>query len=275
MMLSSTKYILKQNSKTFYIASLFLPKNIKKKVLSVYAFCRLYDDNVDHERSVNTLDLEKKVLGFGIEKKVVDQLKEGIDSDMYSNRISSTGDLLNYCYKVAGCVGIMMCDVLNINDRRAKYHAIDLGIAMQITNICRDIKEDFSINRIYLPKDKISKSEMIERDQEKLFIATCDLIALSDKYYESALEGIKYIPFNTRFSILFALYMYQEIGIKIKRNKKRFLDKKPNTTKIDKLRVFTKTVFIFLYKYLLCSPKDHNHLLHSSLKGLPNIHESL
>ena len=274
-MTKSNKNILKKNSKTFYIASFFLPKNIKKKVLSVYAFCRLYDDNVDHERVVNTIDLENKVISLGIDKKVVDQLKEGIDSDMYSNRISSSEDLLNYCYKVAGCVGIMMCDVLNITDRRAKYHAIDLGIAMQITNICRDIKEDFSMNRVYLPKDKISKDEFLSKDQNKLFQTTCDLISLSDTYYESALEGIKYIPLNTRFSILYALKLYQEIGFKIKRNKKTFLHQKPNTTKIDKLKVFIKTAFIFVYKYLSCTPKDHNQSLHSSLKGLPNTHERL
>ena len=101
----SSKNILKQNSKTFHIASLFLPNNIKKKVLSVYAFCRLYDDNVDHRRSISTSDLEQKIKSFGIDEKVIAQLKEGIDSDMYSNRISSMDDLLNYCYKVAGCVG--------------------------------------------------------------------------------------------------------------------------------------------------------------------------
>ena len=274
-MIDSSNHILKKNSKTFHIASLFLPKSIKKKVLSVYAFCRLYDDNVDHERSVNTTDLENKIISFGIDKNVINQLKEGIDSDMYSNSISSSEDLLNYCYKVAGCVGIMMCDVLNINDRRAKYHAIDLGIAMQITNICRDIKEDFSMTRIYLPRDKISKSEMVSKDNNKLFRTTCELISLSDTYYESALQGIKYIPLRSRFSILFALKLYQEIGFKIKKNEKIFLHQKPNTTKIDKLRIFIKTLFIFLYKYLLCSPKDHNQSLHSSLKGLPNTHEKL
>jgi phytoene synthase len=274
-MAESSNHILKKNSKTFFIASLFLPKNIKKKVFSVYAFCRLYDDNVDHRLSVNTSELEKKVRSFGIDEKVIGHLKEGIDSDMYSNRISSMEDLLNYCYKVAGCVGIMMCDVLNITDTRAKYHAIDLGIAMQITNICRDIKEDFSMNRIYLPKDKITKSEMVSRESNKLFQTTCELIALSNRYYESALEGIKYIPLNTRFSILFALMMYQQIGFKIRNNEESFIIKKANTTKIDKFLVFIKTVFIFIYRYLLCTPKDHNQSLHSSLQGLPNTHERL
>ena len=274
-MVESSNHILKQNSKTFHVASLFLPKNIKKKVLSVYAFCRLYDDNVDHKRSVNTSELEEKIRSFGIDEKVIAQLKEGIDSDMYSNRISSMEDLLNYCYKVAGCVGIMMCDVLNITDRRAKYHAIDLGIAMQITNICRDIKEDFSMSRIYLPKDIITKSEMVSRKNNKLFQTTCELIALSNRYYESALEGIKYIPLNTRFSILFALMLYQQIGFKIKNNEESFIIKKANTTKIDKFLVFIKTSFIFVYKYLLCTPKDHNQSLHSSLKGLPNTNERL
>ena len=114
---------------------------------------------------------------------------------------------------------------------------------------------------------------MVSKDNNKLFRTTCQLISLSDTYYESALEGIKYIPLNTRFSILFALKLYQEIGLKIKKNEKIFLHQKPNTTKIDKFRVFIKTTFIFIYKYLLCSPKDHDQSLHSSLKGLPNTHE--
>ena len=82
----------------------------------------------------------------------------------------------------------------NIKNKEAKYHAIDLGIAMQITNICRDINEDFLMNRVYLPKDKISKDEIYNHDNDKIYEVTSDLIRLSNDYYSSALEGVKYIP---------------------------------------------------------------------------------
>ena len=88
-------------------------------------------------------------------------MKSGINSDKEFARIESISELLRYSYRVAGCVGIMMCDVLGIKNPNAKYHAIDLGIAMQLTNICRDIKEDFLIDRIYLPREIISDEETL------------------------------------------------------------------------------------------------------------------
>ena len=81
--MDNNKNILKKNSKTFYVASLFLPKTTRNKVLTVYAFCRLYDDNVDCERSIDTKDLENSIKRYGIETPVINQLKEGISSDMY------------------------------------------------------------------------------------------------------------------------------------------------------------------------------------------------
>jgi phytoene synthase len=271
--MDNNKNILKKNSKTFYVASLFLPKKTRDKVLTVYAFCRLYDDNVDCERSIDTKDLENSIKRYGIETPVINQLKDGISSDMYSGHITSFNDLLNYCYKVAGCVGIMMCDVLDIKNKEAKYHAIDLGIAMQITNICRDINEDLLMNRVYLPKDKISKDEILNHDNDKIYEVTSDLIRLSNDYYSSALEGIKYIPLGSRFSILYALQLYKEIGHKILKNKKTFVLNKVNTSKFDKVKILVKTFYMFVSQYLFCSPKNHNQSLHSSLKGLPNTHE--
>ena len=139
--------ILKENSKTFYTASKLLPNVVRDDVIKIYAFCRTYDDNADLSLSSNTTELENAVRDLGIEHTIIEQLKEGIDSDKQFERISTLDDLIVYSYKVAGCVGIMMCDVLGIKNSKAKYHAIDLGIAMQITNICRDIMDDFSINR--------------------------------------------------------------------------------------------------------------------------------
>jgi phytoene synthase len=271
--MDENKNILKKNSRTFYVASLFLPKHIRDRVLTVYAFCRLYDDNVDHERSIDTKALEADIKKYGIDPRVINQLKEGISSDMYSGRMTSFEDLLNYCYKVAGCVGIMMCDVLDIKNKQAKYHAIDLGIAMQLTNICRDISEDFLMNRVYLPKDRITEDQISSNNNDKIYQVASDLIKVSNEYYSSAMEGIKYIPMTSRFSILYSLLLYQEIGHKILKNKKTFVTNKVNTSKYDKAKLLVKTFFIFITKYLFCSPKNHNQSLHSSLKGLPNIHE--
>ena len=269
----TAKRILKNNSKTFYLASLFLPKAVKKNVYTVYAYCRLYDDNVDLKKSDSTHELENKLISLGIEQRVIDQLKSGINSDKEFARIESISELLRYSYRVAGCVGIMMCDVLGIKNPKAKYHAIDLGIAMQLTNICRDIKEDFLIDRIYLPREIISDEEFKLNNKSKVFSCVKDIIMLADEYYDSALKGVAFIPLNSRFSILYALKLYQSIGHKILTNKEISLDKKINTTKFDKLIIFIKTSALFISQYLLPGSVEHNNRLHKSLTGLPHIHE--
>lgn len=269
----TAKKILKNNSKTFYLASLFLPDAVKKNVYTVYAYCRLYDDNVDLNKSDSTQELENKLISLGIEQRVIDQLKSGINSDKEFTRIESISELLRYSYRVAGCVGIMMCDVLDIKNPNAKYHAIDLGIAMQLTNICRDIKEDFSIDRIYLPRDIISDEDFKLNNKSKVFSCVKDIIKLADEYYESALKGIPFIPLNSRFSILYALKLYQSIGHKILTNKETSIDRKINTTKFDKLIIFLKTSVLFIFQYLLPASAEHNNRLHKSLTGLPYIDE--
>ncbi|MEL0258318.1 MAG: squalene/phytoene synthase family protein, partial [Gammaproteobacteria bacterium] len=99
----TTKKILKNNSKTFYLASLFLSDAVKKNVYTVYAYCRLYDDNVDLNKSDSTQELENKLISLGIEQRVIDQLKSGINSDKEFTRIESISELLRYSYRVAGC----------------------------------------------------------------------------------------------------------------------------------------------------------------------------
>ena len=106
--------VLKTNSKTFYVASKLLPKYIRDDVFKIYSFCRLYDDNVDLDRSDDTNDLEEYILQLGIDGNVIKELKNGINSDINHSGIEDLDELLTYSYKVAGCVGLMMCDVLSI-----------------------------------------------------------------------------------------------------------------------------------------------------------------
>ena len=172
------EHVLKSNSKTFYIASKLLPKYIRNDVFKVYSFCRLYDDNVDLDRKDDTNDLEEYILKLGIDGSVIRELKNGINSDINHSGIDDVGDLLKYSYKVAGCVGLMMCDVLSIKDSLARYYAIDLGIAMQLTNICRDVFIDHRDGRIYLPSTMLNGNEISSMTDDEILKVVTKLILL-------------------------------------------------------------------------------------------------
>ena len=264
-----------QHSKTFSFASVFLPNTIKYDVFKMYEFCRSYDDSADKNESLHDDTLENEVHKLKINKNAINQLKLGIDSDRNFQRFINMDDLIIYSYRVAGCVGIMMCDILNVKNSNDRYYAIDLGIAMQITNICRDIFEDASNNRIYIPKEIMPDDNLKSVDDTKLFEYVCSLHYFSEKYYTSALNGISSIPLKSRFSILLALRLYQAIGRKILKNKNLFFEKKINTTKSEKVIIFLKCFFEFCFFHLLDLEKKHNYELHSSLSGLPFIHEKI
>ena len=164
-------YVMKNHGKTFFWATAFLEKKTANNLYSVYAFCRRIDDLIDENPSSDTSykDFltaktawdESKYTGAFDELKSIDEdflpreevLKEflkGQTSDISHKQPDNINELLIYCYRVAGAVGLMVCDVIGIKDTRLKYFAIDLGIAMQLTNISRDVVEDSKINRFYI-----------------------------------------------------------------------------------------------------------------------------
>jgi phytoene synthase len=248
MALIKNTSLIKKNSKTFYLASAFLPHNIKRKVLEVYAFCRLYDDIVDLKLDNNLDNLQPKIKHLNLNAKVIEQIKVGIDSDRNFKRYNNIHELIQYSYRVAGCVGLIMCELLKVKNLKHKYHAIDLGIAMQLTNICRDISEDLINGRVYIPKTMLPKDNISIKD-EAVFICINELLILSEKYYESALCGIKHIPIRSRFSILLALRLYQAIGkkIKINKNSKKHKIRIKNFSNFVVLIFFTKYLFLLLF----------------------------
>ena len=196
-------------AKSFNWAGFFLPKNIYHDCSKLYTFCRVLDDLVDEQTSLelrsekfnkikevfekgykeandrekligqNEYDLIVKNMIIiadknNIKKIILDDLIEGVSSDLKSKvYLRSVKDLLVYSYKVAGTVGIMMAKILNVNDTRSLKGAIDLGIAMQLTNIARDVIEDKKMNRQYIKSD----FENIE--------AT---LKLADMFYESSFK---------------------------------------------------------------------------------------
>ena len=228
-------------AKSFNWAGFFLPKNIYNDCTKLYAFCRVLDDIVDEKIDLeirkkkfneinniykNTYELDNKKSKYlgeneyeeivgeiidladnnNIKRIILDDLIEGIDSDLKIKvHFRSVKDLLVYSYRVAGTVGLMMAKILSVNDARALKGAIDLGIAMQLTNIARDVIEDQKMNRQYIKPD-------FENIKATLILA--------DMFYESSFSSMKKIPFKYRFAIIVARRVYRQIGKKIiqKRN---------------------------------------------------------
>tara|TARA_B100000686_G_scaffold185347_1_gene192183 strand:- start:288 stop:1139 length:852 start_codon:yes stop_codon:yes gene_type:complete len=214
-------------AKSFSWAGYFLPKKIYLKCSNLYDFCRTIDNIADDKGEI---DIKKsKLLDFknnfnnknyndpiiknmwslieeyGISTNIINDLFEGAESDLRNNvQITSKKDLLIYSYRVAGTVGLMMAKILNVKNKNSLKSAIDLGIAMQLTNISRDVLEDAENNRFY-----ISQS----------FEAIKETIKTADLFYESSFSSIKEIPLTFRFSILVARRIYRKIGHKILKKK--------------------------------------------------------
>ena len=212
--------LLKKHAKSFYWASFFLPKNALDKCSSLYNFCRTLDDIVDNNNNLvvkreNFLkfkkDFENKNLNNqiikdmwsvidseNISKQVVIDLFDGVETDLKEKVvINSKKDLLVYSYRVAGTVGLMMSKILNVKNREALKGAIDLGIAMQLTNIARDVCEDKARNRQYVDHN---------------FLAIREIIDESQSFYENSFKSISDIPIRSRFSVIVARRVYRKIG---------------------------------------------------------------
>jgi len=242
--MSNVNY-LAQFAKSFNWAGFFLPKNVYHDCSRLYAFCRVLDDLVDEKTNLElreqrfdeitniykkTYELDNNdrnilnqnehglivndmidlAYNNNIKRIILDDLIDGVGSDLKQKvYLRSVKDLLVYSYRVAGTVGLMMAKILSVSDTRSLKGAIDLGIAMQLTNIARDVIEDKKMNRQYIKPD----FENIE--------AT---LKLADMFYESSYTSIKKIPFKYRFAIIVARRVYRQIGRKIiqKRNMENY-----------------------------------------------------
>ena len=220
--MSNTNY-LSVYAKSFSWAGYFLPKEKLKECSALYDFCRVADNIADDgerienklkkftqfENEFNQKNLDNSVIKnmwdlieeFDISLKIVQDLLIGIKSDIKKEvKLNSKKDLLIYSYQVAGTVGLMMAKILKVNNKNSLKSAIDLGIAMQLTNISRDVIEDSKNNRFYIDEnfEKISST-----------------IKLADAFYDNSFYSIKDIPIGFRFSILVARRIYRKIGYKI------------------------------------------------------------
>ena len=212
--------LLKKHAKSFYWASFFLSSNTLDKCSSLYNFCRTLDDIVDDD---NNLEIKKEIFSKfkrdfenknlnnqiikdiwsvidneNISKQIIIDLFDGVETDLKEKVvINSKKDLLVYSYRVAGTVGLMMSKILKVKNKEALKGAIDLGIAMQFTNIARDVCEDKARNRQYIDHD---------------FLAIQKIISESQIFYENSFNSISNIPIRSRFSVIVARRIYRKIG---------------------------------------------------------------
>ena len=212
--------LLKKHAKSFYWASFFLSKDTVKKSISLYNFCRTLDDIADNvsdlknkkenfakfkkeflsKNSKNPIINEMKsiIKSENISEKIVLDLFDGIEMDLDENVIiNSKKDLLIYSYRVAGTVGLMMSKIFKVEDKEALRGAIDLGVAMQLTNIARDVIEDRKNKRHYIELKFSSIKKIIEE---------------SEVFYQKSFNSISKIPIRSRFSVIVARRVYKKIG---------------------------------------------------------------
>jgi len=260
----SDKTYLSVYAKSFSWAGFFLPKKTSNKCSTLYDFCRVVDNLADDDDEIESKEKKfelfekdfnqknfnnpiiKNMWGlieeYNISLEIVRDLLVGIKSDIKKTvKINSRKDLLIYSYRVAGTVGLMMAKILRVSKKNSLKSAIDLGIAMQLTNISRDVIEDFEKNRSYINKN---------------FEEISSTINLAETFYENSFYSIRDIPISFRFSILVARRVYRKIGHKIL-NKKNFNDYQnsgkvyvSNTEKILEtfLSIFDLIRLLFHYK---------------------------
>ncbi|MDC0975261.1 squalene/phytoene synthase family protein [Candidatus Pelagibacter sp.] len=262
-------------AKSFNWAGFFLPKQTYQKCSTLYNFCRVIDNIADDKGSVelkenkfknfennfNNKNFDDPIIKnmwdlineFNISLKIIHDLFEGIKSDIKEKvKLNSKKELLVYSYKVAGTVGLLMAKILNVSKKSSLKSAIDLGIAMQLTNISRDVIEDLSNNRSYI-------NENFEEIHSTLMLA--------EKFYENSFHSINEIPISFRFSILVARRVYRKIGYKILKKKTLENYRKSGKIYVSNIGKIIETFLsVFdLIKLLLINKNDenieHDHLL--------------
>ena len=218
-----SKNFLSIYAKSFNWAGFFLPKKTYQDCSDLYDFCRTLDDIADQDldlrikkkifeefkRDFESKNIENQIINkiyklikdFEISPKIIFDLFDGVESDLKEKvELKSNKDLIIYCYRVAGTVGLIMAKILNVKSKSSLKSAIDLGIAMQLTNIARDVVEDNKRNRNYIS----SNFETIK-----------GTLKLADKFYDNSFKSINEISLNNRFAILVARRVYRQIGNKI------------------------------------------------------------
>ena len=296
---ASVEGTLKRHGKSFHFAGKFLPRESFERCARLYKFCRFLDDLSDdspdpelaarklEQTEIDLLQANRRhpdVADFldltdecDFDPAPAIELTRGVKGDLAGVAFDSEAELIQYSYRAAGTVGLMMSGVLGVKDPAAFPHAIDLGVAMQLTNIARDVIEDAQNGRRYLPADLFGRPPAVEAlaaghpgFHGEIRQAVRWLLDQADRYYDSGIAGIAYLPWRARLGILVAARLYQSIGKEIRAMDFAVWEGRARVSLRKKLFISVRTLIYFCARGGLRKwPSGHDTELHRHLSGFP------
>ncbi len=280
--IAACRELLRGGSRTFFAASLVLPRAVSDPAIALYAFCRLADDAVDREggrfdaveRLQERLALAYAgqpvalpadrafahvVTRFAIPRELPAALLDGLAWDAEGRRYETLEDLLDYAVRVAGAVGAMMSLLMQRRDPAVVARACDLGIAMQLTNIARDVGEDARAGRLYLPMRWLREAGVDPqawlrnpRHDVRISAVVHRLLAVADVFYVRSIPGIAALPASCRPGIHAARLIYAEIGREVERRGLDSVSQRAVVPASRKLRLLSDAFVRSVMKYEPC-----------------------
>ena len=264
-LLSHCQKMIEVGSKSFAFASKLFSKSARSAAVCLYGWCRFCDDEIDKATShkeekvtrlrelteaayknPQNLPVEFKALGLIAEQYQIPayyplELIEGMKMDVDATRYETIEELNLYCYRVAGVVGLMMSHVMGVSEQEALKNASDLGSAMQLTNISRDVLEDFNMDRVYLPLQWLKEVEVrpeevgLPEHRQAVAYVVRKLLKQAEVYYKSGNSGLRYLSFRSALAVAVASCVYSAIGKKVLRRGERAWDSRTVVSSTEKI----------------------------------------
>lgn len=279
------RLITRQHARNFYFAFITLPASKRKAIYAAYAFCRFCDDAVDQQSTIETKMATLKALKtrltsmhtssfltpasledyvfqaladtatkFNIPHEHFEEVIRGTEMDLTQNRYETFLELQTYCYRVASVVGLICLQIFGYSSSLAREHAIDLGIAMQLTNIIRDIKEDIAIDRVYIPQDEIdyfgySVAELENHVTNEAFQQLMAFQAFKAReYFQKGLHLLPLLSPRTRACPAILAGLYVRILDRIQSNNFNVFDGKVKLSVWEKITITMRTWLTSMFR---------------------------
>lgn len=285
--------LLKKHGKTFNFARLFLGSKTGVAAARLYRFCRIVDDIADESpdpdiAKVKLNELKESIAQNAANHPVVDDflrlceeyqidrnhgitLIDGVSQDLNLVALPTLQTLIQYAYRVAGVVGLMMAPILN-SQKEGNVFAIDLGIGMQLTNIARDVLEDAQMERRYLPGEWVNSLSASDialaniQNREPIQNTIKVLLNLAEEYYRSGLAGLYYLPHRNRQAIAVAAYVYRDIGRKLLKNDCQYWLGRVVVSKPRKILLASQALWHLKIAAIANHETEHQSALHEHLQ---------
>lgn len=266
--------VIQESSKTFYFATRLLPKKKRIAIIALYAFCRTTDDLIDHcKASIDDLEAWRAKVNlspeeqsdpilllwsqvreeFGVDRRYEQELIDGVAMDLIKCSYQTWEELKQYCYRVASTVGLLSIPIIGLVQgarfEQAAPYAIRLGIALQLTNILRDVGEDAHRGRVYIPEEDLASFQLTRQDilqgvQDERFVRLMKFeIARARALYQESLPGIALLDKSVRVAVGAAALLYKAILDEIEVIQYRVFDYRAHTTAWQKIRLLPRILY--------------------------------